>query len=116
MKQSHKTVALWIVMILIFAVLFKLFDPGSRQRREINFTEFNKAVEAHKVKEVTIRGDTLVGTFTDAQPDGRKGFEVVIDSGRSGALDWNTYFKQNFVHNNYEPTEKTPFWQQILIS
>ncbi|MBI3635886.1 MAG: ATP-dependent metallopeptidase FtsH/Yme1/Tma family protein [Candidatus Rokubacteria bacterium] len=117
MKQSHKTVALWIVMILIFAVLFKLFDPGSRQRREVNFSEFNKAVEAHKVKEVTIKGDTLVGTFLEPQPpDGKKYFEVVIDSGRSGALDWNTYFKNNNVAFSYERTEKTPFWQQILIS
>lgn len=116
MKQSHKTVALWIVMILIFAVLFKLFDPGNRQRREINFTEFNKAVELHKVKEVTIKGDTLVGTYADTQPDGKKYFETVIDAGRSGALDWNEYFKKNGVQFSYERAEKTPFWQQILIS
>src|SRR4051794_3337625 len=110
MKQSHKTVALWIVMILIFAVLFKLFDPGSRHRREINFTEFNKAVEEHKVKEVTIKGDTLVGTFKEPQPpDGKKYFETVIDAGRSGALDWNTYFGKNGVQFSYERTEKTPF-------
>ncbi len=104
-------------MILIFAVLFKLFDPGSRQRREINFSEFNKAVETHKVKDVTIEGDTISGNFTDAQPpDGKKTFETVIDPGRSGALDWNTYFKANGVAFSYKRSEKTPFWQQILIS
>ena len=104
-------------MILIFAVLFKLFDPGSRQRREINFSEFNKAVEAHKVKDVTIEGDTISGNFIDAQaPDGKKTFETIIDPGRSGALDWNTYFKANNVGFSYKRSEKTPFWQQILIS
>lgn len=104
-------------MILIFAVLFKLFDPGSRHRREVNFSEFNKAVTEGKVKEVTIKGDTLVGTYKEPQPpDGKKYFETVIDAGRSGALDWNEYFGKYGVQFSYERNEKTPFWQQILIS
>ncbi|MEW6055911.1 MAG: ATP-dependent zinc metalloprotease FtsH [Bdellovibrionota bacterium] len=117
MKQSHKTVALWIVMILIFAVLFKLFDPGNRHARDLNFTEFNKAIEEGKVKEVTIKGDSLFGTYKEPQaPDGKKHFETIIESGKSGALDWNSYFKSHGVEFKYERTEKTPFWQQILIS
>ncbi len=94
MKQSHKTIALWVVMILIFAVLFKLFDPGSRHRREVNFTEFSKAVEEQKVKEVIIKGDTIIGTYKEPQPpDMKRYFETIIDPGRSGALDWNNFFK-----------------------
>jgi len=30
MKPSQKTVALWLVLILLFASLFKVFDPGNR--------------------------------------------------------------------------------------
>ena len=40
MKPSHKTVALWLVLILLFASLFKIFDPGNRNRKEITFSEF----------------------------------------------------------------------------
>jgi len=117
MKQSHKTVALWIVMILIFAVLFKLFDPGNKHRKEMNFTEFNRAVEEHKIKEVTIKGDTLVGSFKDPQgPENKRYFETVIDTNKTGALDWNAFFQKHGVAFSYERTEKTPFWQQILIS
>ena len=117
MKQSHKTVALWIVMILIFAVLFKLFDPGNRHRRDVNFSEFSKAVENNQVKDVTIKGDTIIGTFKEPMPpDGKKHFETVIDTGKTGALDWNNYLSKHGVQFSYERTEKTPFWQQILIS
>ena len=117
MKQSHKTVALWIVMILIFAVLFKLFDPGNRHRRDVNFSEFSKAVENNQVKDVVIKGDTIIGTFKEPMPpDGKKHFETVIDTGKTGALDWNNYLSKHGVQFSYERTEKTPFWQQILIS
>jgi cell division protease FtsH len=116
MKQSHKTVALWIVMILIFAVLFRLFDPGSRHRKELNFTEFTKAVEDHKVKEVTLKNDSLLGTYKDVQPDGKRYFETVIGDNKTGPLEWNTYFSKFGVQFNYERAEKTPFWQQMLVS
>ena len=45
MKASHKTVALWLVLILLFASLFKVFDPGNRHRREIKFSEFVQLVK-----------------------------------------------------------------------
>lgn len=115
MKQSHKTVALWIVMILIFAVLFKLFDHGSRNRREIKFSDFIRAVKEHKVAEVTLKGDnTIIGTFKEPQPpDGKKYFETF------GATESGKVFEileESNVSFNYERAEKTPFWQQVLIS
>ncbi|MGE4233162.1 MAG: ATP-dependent zinc metalloprotease FtsH [Bacteriovoracia bacterium] len=115
MKQSHKTVALWIVMILIFAVLFKVFDPGTHHRREIKFSEFIKAVKEHKVAEVTFKSDsTIVGTFKEPQtPDGKKYFETVGDTENGKVFE---ILEQNGIIPNYERAEKTPFWQQVLIS
>jgi cell division protease FtsH len=116
MKQSHKTFALWLVFILIFAVLFKLFDQSNRHVREISFSEFSKAVEEKKVKEVTIRNDSIVGTFKEPLPPGAKPyFETAITPG-TGTLQWNDYLKKYDVQVTQERNEKAPFWQQFLIS
>ena len=114
MKPSHKTVALWLVLILLFASLFKVFDPGSRNRREIKFSEFVQYVKDGKVADVTFKSDNLiVGDFKEAGPDGRKHFETVGDSSNPKVFE---ILEKNSIIPNYERNEKTPVWQQILIS
>ncbi len=114
MKPSQKTVALWLVLILLFASLFKVFDPGNRTRREIKFSEFITYVNEQKIAEVTFKTDNLiVGTLKDAGPDGRKFFETV------GPTDSTPVFEilqKQGLTPNYERAEKTPIWQQVLIS
>ena len=69
MKPSQKTVALWLVLILLFASLFKIFDTGNRHRTEIKFSEFIQYVKEGKVADVTFKADNLiVGTFKDPLP------------------------------------------------
>lgn len=115
MKQTHKTVALWFVMILIFAVLFKLFDAGTKPRKEVKFSDFIKAVKEQKVAEVTFKTDnTIVGTFKEPQlPDGKKYFETVGDTTNNKVFE---ILEANGVVPNYERVEKTPFWQQVIVS
>ena len=113
MKPSHKTVALWLVLILAFASLFKVFDQGNRTRREIKFSEFIEYVKEGKVADVTYKADDLiVGQFKDSGPDGRKFFETV---GPDNPKVYDILEKNN-ITPNYERSEKTPIWQQVLIS
>ncbi|MGZ3696535.1 MAG: ATP-dependent zinc metalloprotease FtsH [Bdellovibrionota bacterium] len=114
MKPSHKTVALWLVLILLFASLFKIFDPGNKHRREIKFSEFIGYVKEGKVNDVTFRADNqIVGAFKDATPDGRKYFETVGPTESDKIID---ILDKNGIIPNYEKAEKTPIWQQVLIS
>jgi cell division protease FtsH len=115
MKPSQKTVALWLVLILLFASLFKIFDTGNRHRREIKFSEFVSYVKEGKVADVTFKADNLiVGTFKDvSSSDGRKYFETVGDTENSKVFE---ILEKNNIIPNYERAEKTPIWQQVLIS
>ncbi|MGK5083771.1 ATP-dependent zinc metalloprotease FtsH [Bdellovibrionota bacterium FG-1] len=114
MKPSHKTVALWIVLILLFASLFKVFDPGTKHRKELKFSEFITQVRDGKVAEVTFKADNLItGTYKDAGPDGHKYFETVGDTENGKVFE---ILEKNNIIPNYEHPEKTPFWQQVLIS
>ncbi len=102
-------------MVLIFAVLFKLIDHNARNRRELKYSDFVKAVKENKVSEVTIKGDnTIVGTFRDPQPpDGKKLFETL---GMTEGDRLYEMFEKNNVVYSYERADKTPFWQQLIIS
>ena len=114
MKPSHKTVALWLVLILLFASLFKVFDPGNRHRREIKFSEFVQEVKDGKVADVTFKADNIiVGNYKDAPADGRKAFETVGATENAKVFE---ILEKNGIIPNYERSEKTPIWQQVLIS
>jgi cell division protease FtsH len=121
MKASQKTIALWLVLILIFASLFKVFDTGVPKRREIKFSEFIHYVKSGQISEVTFRSDNVIyGTFKDvpgvpvpAGSEGKKNFETIGDTENSKIFE---ILEKNDVIPNYERTEKAPVWQQFLIS
>jgi cell division protease FtsH len=114
MKPSQKTVALWLVLILLFASLFKIFDTGSRHRRDMKFSEFVQLVKDGKVSDVTFKADNLiVGNLKDPGPDGHKTFETVGDTENAKVFE---ILEKNNVIPNYERSERAPIWQQALIS
>lgn len=114
MKPSQKTVALWIVLILLVASLFKLVDNGGRQSRNIKFSEFVQYVKDGKVSGVTFKADNqIVGSFKDAGPDGRKYFETTGDTSNSKVFE---ILEKNNLIPDYDRAERTPLWQQVLIS
>jgi len=44
LRQSHKTILLWILLILMFVSIYNLFtDSGSREEK-LNATEFKQAL------------------------------------------------------------------------
>ena len=100
MKPSQKTVALWLVLILLFASLFKVFDTGNHHRKEIKFSEFIQFVKEGKVADVTFKTDNLiVGAFKENAPDGRKFFETVGDTENAKVFD---ILEKNNLIPNYE--------------
>jgi len=115
MKTSHKTIALWLVLILLFAGLFRFFDPGNRHRREIKFNQFVQLIKDNKVEEVTFKADNIiVGTLKKTAPDDHGNFfETVGDTANPEIFK---ILSENNIIPNYERAEKTPIWQQVLIS
>ncbi|MCM2278349.1 MAG: ATP-dependent zinc metalloprotease FtsH [Oligoflexia bacterium] len=114
MKPSHKTVALWFVLILLFASLFKFFDPGTPRRKDIKFSEFVQYVKEGKVADVTFKSDnSIVGNFKEPPADGKRQFETVGDTENAKIFE---ILEKNNIIPNYERVEKTPIWQQVLVS
>lgn len=60
MRQSHKTILLWGVLILMFYLIYNIVSAARSEVQEVRFSEFLDAVEAGSLEgsEVEIRNET----------------------------------------------------------
>ena len=113
MKGFGRTAALWLSVILIFALLIKAMDPNHHPKKQLKFSQFIELVQQDKVAEVTFRSeDVITGTFKEPV-DGVTTFETVGDTKNPVFTE---ILKTNKLIPNYEQSEKTPVWQQMLVS
>ena len=61
MNQVSRNIALWLVVVLMFLLLFNFFSRTQRQAPEEKFSEFLNQVDSGDVKEVTIQGNVITG-------------------------------------------------------
>ena len=69
MNNFGKNLALWAIIGLLVIALFQLFQgPTSRGTvRELAFSEFLTEADSGAVREVTIRGNSISGSFGDGR-------------------------------------------------
>ncbi len=109
MKQSHKTILLWVLLILMFVSIYNLFTAPTKEEEKQDFSVFIATVERNpeRVKKVTVKG-----THYTIEYDGEK----VKSTGQE--LDSKLREKLDKANIPYaiEPKEEGSFWQSILIS
>ena len=54
MKQSHKTLLLWVLLIVMFLAIWQVLQPGER-KQQVSFSEFVTGVHAGQVPDVRIK-------------------------------------------------------------
>ena len=113
MKNLGKTAALWISVFLIFAILLKTVDQNKKDKKELKFSQFITLVKEGKVAEVTFKNEGIITGNLKEAVDGRTQFETVGDTENAKVFE---ILQNNNITPNYERAEKTPFWQQILVS
>ena len=108
MRQSYKTVVLWIVLILMFVAFYQFFAQHGREPKEFAFSDFIARVEAGEVRDVTVKDTSYNGHFRDGAE-----FHTV------GPIDpMATIFqqlKQKGVKVVYDKPEQSSFWVTILV-
>ena len=113
MKGFGRAAALWLSVFLIFAILFKAVDSNQRPHKALKFSQFIELVQQGKVAEVTFKNeDVIIGKLKEPV-DGRTSFETVGDTKNPVFTE---ILKANKLIPDYEQAEKTPFWQQMLVS
>ncbi|MCK5074038.1 MAG: ATP-dependent zinc metalloprotease FtsH [Bacteriovoracaceae bacterium] len=113
MKPQQKTLALWILIFLIFILFFKFLSEDKQKQDQITYSKFIEKVEQGQVQEVTFKGkDVILGRYKFSKKDEQDRFQVIGDTGE------NTFnlLRKNGITPNYEKEEKDSFVQQIIIS
>ena len=67
MNPFNRNAALWIVIVLLLALLYSVFQGGATRTagNTISYSDFVRAVEQRQVQDVRIQGNTITGTFRE---------------------------------------------------
>ncbi len=67
MNPFNRNAALWIVIVLLLALLYSVFQGGATRSpgNTISYSDFVRAVEQRQVQDVRIQGNTISGTFRE---------------------------------------------------
>jgi cell division protease FtsH len=69
MNSNFQKLAVWVLILVLLAVLFNMFNNNTAQSRrgeEITYSEFLTAIEAGNVTEATISGNRITGKLSDS--------------------------------------------------
>ena len=88
MKQSHKTLLLWVLLIMIFLVIWNLLQPDRAPAAEVNYTDFLEMVEADRDKKLV---GQRVEQFAFYAPEVTDRSVLVIEFDQSGIVGDTRY-------------------------
>jgi cell division protease FtsH len=58
-KQSHKTLLLWVLLIMMFAAIWQVFSPERSPTKQVAFSEFMELVHADREKDAHVEWVTI---------------------------------------------------------
>ncbi|MCA0302622.1 MAG: ATP-dependent zinc metalloprotease FtsH [Proteobacteria bacterium] len=81
MNPFNRNAALWIVIVLLLALLYSVFQGGATRStgNAVSYSDFFRAVEQRQVQDVRIQGNTITGTFREPR-NGVQKFSTYVPS------------------------------------
>ena len=113
LRQFQKTMALWVLIILVALSLFRVMEQGKSDSSVLKYSEFMDAVKSKNVAEVTIRSDNKVTGKYKTAVEGKTNFSADVNS---ASENLPKVLEENQVAFDYKPVEKVAFWQQAILS
>jgi cell division protease FtsH len=109
LRQSYKTVLLWVVLILMFVAFYQFFAQHDRKQKELPFSDFIAKVERGEVRSVEVKDNV---NYTGQLKD-NSDFHTI------GPIDpMATVFEKlrtQGVTVKYNPPEGNSFWVTVLV-
>ena len=66
MRNSYKTIGLWVILIILFVAFYQIFSGPKDVVKNITYSSFQKQVADRKITAVTIKGNVYSGTLADS--------------------------------------------------
>src|SRR5271154_5319373 len=106
MNQFSRSIALWLVLGLMFLLLFNIFSRQQPKEPEIIFSDFLNQVEKGEVSQVTIQGNVIQGDTS-----GGEHFKTYAPEDP----DLVKTLREKGVKIAAKPAEGDPWWMVILV-
>jgi cell division protease FtsH len=108
LRQSYKTVLLWVVLILMFVAFYQFFAQHGREQKEFAFSDFITKVEAGDVRDVTVKDTNYYGHLRDGSD-----FHTVGPLDATGSVF--DRLQKKGVKVLYEKPDQNSFWVTVLV-
>ena len=109
MRQSYKTVLLWVVLILMFVAFYQFFATHDRKQKELAFSDFIVKVEHGDVREVQVKDNVnYVGVLKDNSE-----FHTVGPIDPMATIF--TKLQAQGIKVIYDKPEGNSFWVTVLV-
>jgi cell division protease FtsH len=119
-KQSHKTLLLWVLLIVMFLAIWQVLQPGER-KQQVSFSQFVGLVHSGQVTEIHIKDHEFAFTQVidgkNAQKEtlGPIADQALIDDlQKKDAATGHTPSDKLQVY--FEKEDSTPFWSSTLVT
>ncbi len=112
MNQFYRNLALWMLIALAMVFLFNTFKAQKVEQEEIPFSEFTTAVDNGQVREVTIKGQEIVGKYVDGVKKDKKSFRTYAPDDP----DLVKTLRAKNVKITAKPVDENPWYMSLLVS
>ena len=117
-KQSHKTLLLWVLLIMMFLAIWQFLSPAQSPATQVAYSEFMSQVHADKEKEpyvesVSIKDHELTYWVKDPKSQS-KSKRVTIGPDRTEDLAKDLV--ANKVAVTFEKEDSSPFWSGAVVT
>ena len=109
MKQSHKTLILWIVLIGFLITIAQMITSTPSKGDQVSYDEFSKNIQANEIASIIIKDDEYTGKYKNDKKFYFTGPKELLES------DMKLLIEQK-VKIEYEKKEEGSLWQSMLIS
>ena len=65
MNQFYRNLALWLVICLVMIMLYNMVTQPENELKPISYTTFMNAVDEGRVRDITVQGATIEGSYID---------------------------------------------------
>jgi cell division protease FtsH len=119
-KQSHKTLLLWVLLIVMFLAIWQVLQPGER-KQQVSFSQFVTLVHSGQVTDIHIKDHEYAFTqIQDGKNQQKETLGPVADQSllddlekRDPAAGRNPNDKLQVF---FEKEDTTPFWSSTLVT
>ncbi len=120
MKQSHKTLLLWVLIATMFLGIWYLLDSSAKPSTQVAWSDFKALVKAPKdqahVERVKVKDREYTFVVVDPAKNNAPETKMTIGPSDDDAQVTANELVANDINVLFEPEESSPFWSGALVT